>query len=126
MKNIIQSAKDKIEDIKQQAENFFAEELMEKLLPKIKKLVPIVEKEVKKYLGDNERIIIIKKELNGDVSVNILDQKKIEINFKFIDPTDSQEIQKQKIQDAIVSIYSIEECAKALIDGNMEKFIKTE
>lgn len=126
MKNILKNARDKMEDMRHQAENFFAEELMEKLLPKIKKLIPVVEKEVKKYLGDNERIIILKKESNGDVSVVIMKQSEIEINFKNIKESDPIEVQQEKVKEAIINVYSLDECAQALIDGNMEKFIKIE
>lgn len=127
--NFLTRTKDKIDSWHKEFKEDMAENILQTLLPKVKALLPIANRQLKAFLGKQDKIIVIKSELSGDVSVTIMKHQKIGIIPKKMVEYAQAYAQQNNIEftkedlDFIESIHSVDDCAEMLLKGNLEKMV---
>lgn len=120
---IFDKAKEGLANFQKEAESMLMEEMLEKFLPKIKKMIPKVEEASKKFLTEKEAIIIIKQEKNGDITASVL--KKSAVNIVPKEGVNSVGDMFVKTEQGENMQFSMEQLIELMTSGAVEKLVKS-
>jgi len=108
-------AKQLIESSKEGVQDFFMENILESLAPKLKKLLPKFEAKLKPFFQENDCYVLVRQEKNGDIVGIVFDKKKIKITFPDGDYNDAIKLDKNGEK----MLYSFDGVVDMLIGGGV-------